>query len=118
MDEKEILKEKFKSAISSTVKAISGNYDLEIKFGKDISSQKNTLNLPDITELDKLQDFINLRGFSDSEALKLKYTDKNIYNENQPNGSVSKELYAIAEKIRYEKLGSEKIISFSLTKIN
>jgi len=64
MDEKEILKEKFKSAISSTVKAISGNYDLEVKFGNDVSSKKNTLNLPDIIELDKLQDFINLRGFS------------------------------------------------------
>ena len=30
MDEKEILKERFKSAISSAVKAISENYDLEI----------------------------------------------------------------------------------------
>ena len=32
MDEKELLKEKFKSAISSAVKAISGNFDLQIKF--------------------------------------------------------------------------------------
>ena len=33
MDEKEILKEKFKSAISSATKAISGNYEIEITFG-------------------------------------------------------------------------------------
>ena len=33
MDEEEILKEKFKSAVSSAVKAISENYDLEVKFG-------------------------------------------------------------------------------------
>ena len=32
MDEEELLKERFKSAVSSTVKAVSGNYDLEIKF--------------------------------------------------------------------------------------
>ena len=32
MDEQELLKERFKSAVSSTVKAISGNFDLEIKF--------------------------------------------------------------------------------------
>ena len=30
MDEQELLKEKFKSAVSSAVKAISENFDLEI----------------------------------------------------------------------------------------
>ena len=34
MDEQELLKERFKSAVSSTVKAISGNFDLKIKFGE------------------------------------------------------------------------------------
>ena len=29
MDEQEILKERFKSAVSSTVKAISGNFDID-----------------------------------------------------------------------------------------
>ena len=33
MDEQELLKERFKSAVSSTVKAISENFDLQIKFG-------------------------------------------------------------------------------------
>ena len=33
MDEQELLKERFKSAVSSTVKAISENFDLKIKFG-------------------------------------------------------------------------------------
>ena len=32
MDEKEVLKERFKSAVSSTVKGISGKSDIEIKF--------------------------------------------------------------------------------------
>ena len=45
MDEKELLRERFKSAISSTVKAISENFDLEIKFGSNITSKKNSLNL-------------------------------------------------------------------------
>ena len=40
MDEKEILKERFKSAVSSAVKAISGNFDIEIKFGDKTDSQK------------------------------------------------------------------------------
>jgi len=109
MDEKELLKERFKSAISSAVKAISENFDLEIKFGNNITSKKNSLNLPEIATLKKLQDFTNLRAFADSEALKIKYTDKKIYLKNEPKGAMSKTLYAIAEKIRYEKIGSEKL---------
>ena len=109
MDEKELLKERFKSAVSSTVKAISGNFDLQIKFGNNLNEEKNSLNLPEIANLKKLQDFTNLRALADSEALKLKYTNKKIYLENEPDGSVAKALYSIAEKIRYEKIGSDKL---------
>ena len=40
MDEKEILKERFKSAVSSAVKAIFENFNLEIKFGDNTSQKK------------------------------------------------------------------------------
>ena len=109
MDEQELIKERFKSAVSSVVKAISENFNLEIKFSNNVSSKKNSLNLPEISSLKRLQDFTNLRAFADSEALKIKYTDKKIYLENEPDGTVSKALYAIAEKIRYEKIGSDKL---------
>ena len=109
MDEQELLKERFKSAVSSTVKAISENFDLEVKFGNNTDSKKNSLNLPEVANLKKLQDFTNLRAFADSEALKIKYTNKKIYLENEPRGAISKALYAIAEKIRYEKIGSDKL---------
>ena len=109
MDEKEILKERFKSAVSSTVKAISGDFKIEIQFGNNKETKKNSLNLPEIVNLKNLQDFTNLRAFADSEALKIKYTNKKIYQENEPEGIMAKSLYAIAEKIRYEKIGSEKL---------
>jgi len=109
MDEQELLKERFKSAVTSTVKAISENYELDIKFGNNLSSKKNSINLPDIISLKNLQDFTNLRAFADSEALKIKYTNKKIYQKNEPNGPMAKALYAIAEKIRYEKIGSNKL---------
>jgi cobaltochelatase CobT len=110
MDEKELLKEKFKLAISSAVKAISGNFDLQIKFNNNTDSDKNSLNLPEVINLKNLQDFTNLRAFADSEALKIKYTNKKIYLENEPKGTVAKTLYSIAEKIRYEKIGSDKLL--------
>ena len=64
MDEEELLKEKFKSAVSSTVKAISENFDLEVKFSNNVSSKENSINLPESASLRKMQDFTKLQiGF-------------------------------------------------------
>ena len=109
MDEKEILKERFKSAVSSAVKVISENFNLNIKFGNNLNSEKNSLNLPEIASLKNLHDITNLRALADSEALKIKYTNPKIYKKNEPKGNMAKSLYAIAEKIRYEKIGSNKL---------
>jgi len=73
MNDQDVLKERFKSAVSSAVKVISENYDLEVKFGSSLTSKGNSLNLPDIINLKNLQDFTNLRAFADSEALKIKH---------------------------------------------
>ena len=109
MDEQELLKERFKAAVSSAVKVISEQFDLEVKFGNNINKKKDSLNLPELANLSNLQDFTNLRAFADSEALKIKYTNKKIYLENEPKRATARALYAIAEKIRYEKIGSEKL---------
>ena len=109
MDEKELLKERFKSAVTSVVKVISENFDLEVKFGSNVTSKENSLTLPEIVNLKNMQDFTNLRAFADSEALKIKYTNKKTYLKNQPKGATAKSLYSIAEKIRYEKIGSDKL---------
>ena len=109
MDERELLKERFKVAVSSTTKVISEQFDLVVKFGNNIDKKKDSLNLPEVINLRNLQDFTNLRAFADSEALKIKYMDKKIYLENEPKGAMAKVLYAIAEKIRYEKIGSDKL---------
>ncbi len=109
MDEQELLKERFKSAVSSTVKAISENFDLEIKFGNIASEKENSLSLPAIANLKNLQDVTNLRALADSQALKIKYTNRKIYDQNEPQGSMSKVLYSIAEKIRYEKIGANNL---------
>ncbi len=118
MDEQEYLRERFKSAVSATVKAISEDYEIEINFGNTTNFKKKTLNLPEVADLKKLQDVVNLRAFADSEALKIKYTNEKIYHENEPTGSMAKALYAIAEKVRYEKIGSNKLkgIKSNITK--
>ena len=77
MDERELLKERFKSAVSSAVKVISEKHKLQIKFGPSSSSLDDAINLPEIANLKNLQDFTNLRAFADSAALKIKYTNNN-----------------------------------------
>ena len=44
---------------------------------------------------------------ADSEALRLKYSNSDIYDKYKPGGEISQKLYKIAEKIRYEKIGCE-----------
>ena len=87
----------------------SENFHLEIKFGDNIAAKENLLSLPEVANLRNLQDFTNLRAYADSEALKIKYRNKKVYLENEPKGNMARALYAIAEKIRYEKIGSDKL---------
>ena len=100
----------FKTAISSTVKTISEDDNVEITFGnQNSSSGKKIIKLPNLEENTKI-DYTSVRGFADSEALKIKYSNSMVYESNKPKGNISKKLYQIAEKIRYEKIGSDKYI--------
>ena len=106
MSSKEInLKEKLRQALTSTIKVISGDLDTSKDFEKNKSSNKF-----DFFELDNLNsknDFIKARAEADSSALKKKFCNETIYKKNLPRNSSCKSLYSIAEKIRYEVLGSK-----------
>jgi len=99
------LKEKFKQALISTVKAISDDYKLEKEENKN-SSSKN-YNFFEFDNLNTKQDYIKLRAETDSEALKRKFSNIKIYQKNLPKNSACKSLYDISEKIRYEILGTK-----------
>ena len=99
------LKEKLKQALNSTFKVISDDFKLNDKFEKNKYSKKF-----DYFELDNLNsknDFIKARAESDSSALKQKFSNDDIFKKNLPSNSSCKSLYTIAEKIRYESLGSK-----------
>jgi len=99
--------ENFKTAIASTVKSIIGDQNIEVKFGSEVSKQNNkTINLPTLKTINNTSDYIKARALADSEALKFKCSDFNIYNSFEPKGSMAKLLYAVAEKVRYEYIGS------------
>ena len=99
------IKEKFKQALISTIKVISDDYNKDIKIKKEKIS--NNFDFIEIEKLENLQNYIKLRAEADSEALKLKFSDKETYNQNAPKNSSCKRLYDISERLRYEILGSK-----------
>tara|TARA_B100000700_G_scaffold153080_1_gene169912 strand:- start:1625 stop:3427 length:1803 start_codon:yes stop_codon:yes gene_type:complete len=111
MNHKENLKEKFKQALFSTIKVISDNYKLNKKDNKNLSSKN--FDFFEFDNLNKKEDYIKLRAETDSEALKIKFSDKETYYKNSPKNSACKKLYDISEKIRYETLGSKMLKGIS-----
>jgi cobaltochelatase CobT len=106
MNNKDIsLKEKFRTALTSTAKAISGDFSLIDKSSENNKSKD--LGIVEINDLTDPSDFIKLRAETDSSALKKKFSNDLIYKKNLPNNNSSRSLYNIAEKIRYESLGGK-----------
>jgi len=107
MGKKTEIIENFKKAITSTIKSIIGDEHVEVTFGAEINKKNNkTINLPNLESVNNKIDYVKTRALADSEALRLKCSDINIYNSFEPQGNTSKLLYAAAEKIRYENIGS------------
>ena len=107
MEKKEDLIKDFKIAIASTAKSVSNVNDLEVVFGnQNFKTDKATIKLPEMESINNKINYTKARALADSEALKIRYSNKEILESQKPKGNVSKKLYSIAEKIRYEKLGS------------
>ena len=106
MSNKEInFKEKFRQALTSTIKVISDDLEIKKKSKKDKNQSKS--DFFEIESLTSENDFVRARAASDSSALKKKFSDDKIYKMNLPSNSSCKSLYAVAEKIRYETLGGK-----------
>ena len=98
-------KEKLKQALASTERVISDDFVNKENDIQNKSSKK--FDFFNLENLNSKNDFIKARAESDSSALKKKFSDDGIYKKNMPTNSSCKSLYSIAEKIRYECLGSK-----------
>ena len=84
------IKEKFKQALISTIKVISDDFITDPKIKKDTKS--NNFDAIEIDNLENKQNYIKFRAEADSEALKIKFSNKNIYNQNIPKNTSCKKL--------------------------
>ena len=110
------LREKLKQALVSTARVISE--DLNYKKINEKNKDSQNINFFNLEKLDNKNDFIRARAESDSTALKKKFSNKDIYEENLPTNSLRKSFYSIAEKIRYESLGAKMLRGIEKNFIN
>ena len=98
----EFFKERFKQALDSTYKVISGEFE-------NLNKKENQRDIEDykISNLYSKEDYIKFRAFTDSNALKKRFSNKDILKKNFPKNQSYKIFYEISEKIRCELLGSD-----------
>ena len=103
MNKEDSIKEKFKQALQSTYKVISEDF----KVDKNKKNSEKIFNVGDIENIADKNQFKKLRAETDSEALKRRFSDRKLLDKNNPQNPSCRTLYQLAEKIRYELLGSE-----------
>jgi len=108
VEKKSEILENFKTAIGSTVKSLSNSENVEVSFGnQNFESKKNSIKLPEVEQVNNKINYNQIRALADSKSLRLRFSDNKTFKSFEPDGNISKKLYKIAEKIRYEKLGSD-----------
>ena len=101
-------KEKFKQALTSTIKVISEEFGT-FKYDKNYGDAKK-FDYVKLDDLNTKSDLTKARAEADSVALKKKFSNDTTYKKNLPLNSSCKPLYAIAEKIRCECLGAKNML--------
>ena len=97
----------FKRALSSTVKAIAEDKEIEVIFGNNSTSSEEKIILPEINNVFDLDNIASIRGTADNEALIYKYRNHDTYSEFLPNKEKNKKIYESLENTRIQILGSK-----------
>ena len=97
----------FKRALSSTVKAIAEDKEIEVIFGNNSTSSEEKIILPEINNVFDLDNISSIRGAADNEALIYKYRNNDTYSEFLPNKEKNKKIYESLENTRIQILGSK-----------
>ena len=97
----------FKRALSSTVKAIAEDKELEVVFGSNSSSTEGKIILPEINNVFDLDNISSIRGVADNEALIHKYRNSDTYSKFLPNKEKNRKIYESLENSRIQILGSK-----------
>ncbi len=100
--------EPLKTSVSSCMRAIAQDAELEITFGKDkpgIAGQR--VRLPEPSKKPSETEVAITRGLSDSMALRLAKHDSGVHAQLQPVGDNARAVFNAVEQARVEAIGSK-----------
>jgi cobaltochelatase CobT len=100
-------REVFKQAVTSTMRAISGNEELSVSFGRGkpyLQGNRARLPLPEhgLNE----SDLAALRGTADGFALRTRFHDDAYHRKNRPQAGVAQEVFDCVEDARIASIGT------------
>ncbi|SHM92351.1 cobaltochelatase subunit CobT [Roseibium suaedae] len=99
--------EPFKQAVSGTIRAMSGEAELEVLFTGDRPGLSgSTVRLPDPSRKLTERDVAITRGLGDSIAMKLACHDAKAHSRKQPSAPEARAIYDAVEQARCEALGA------------
>ncbi len=97
----------FKQAVTSTMRAISGNPDLMVTFGRGkpyLQGSRARVPLPD--EGLTTEQLAALRGTSDLFALRTRFHDEGLHRTTRPTTGIAQDVYDSIEEARIACVGS------------
>ncbi|WP_416899332.1 MAG: cobaltochelatase subunit CobT [Minwuia sp.] len=100
--------EPFKRAVASALRAIAREPDIEVSYGPETPALRGKrARLPVPSRRMEPEELAQIRGASDSFALKLRYHDAKVHRKNLPQGGTARAIYESMEQARVEALGAK-----------
>ncbi len=99
--------ELFKQAVTSTMRAISGNEELTVSFGRGKPYlQGNRARIPMPESNLTTDELAALRGTADKYALKMRFHDETFHRGRRPASGIAQEVFDHVEEARLASIGS------------
>ncbi len=102
--------ETFKRSVSTTMRAMAGDSELEVTFAANRPSlSANRARLPEPPRGAKANDIATARGTADSMALRLASHDPKLHAKKAPRSEVARTIFDALEQTRCETLGAKRM---------
>ncbi len=102
--------EPFKQSVTGTMRAISGEAELEVTFSGDRPGLAGlSARLPEPSRKVSAREVAITRGLSDSMALRIACHDKAVHAKNMPQGADARAIFETVEQARCEAVGARRM---------
>ncbi|NVK34156.1 MAG: cobaltochelatase subunit CobT [Rhodobacteraceae bacterium] len=112
--QKAVSTEPFKQAVTGTMRAISGEPEMDVVFSADRPGLSGTTaRLPDVSRKPTARELAVTRGLGDSLALRHACHDAKIHARRAPTGPEARAIFEAVEQARCDAVGSRRMAGVS-----